>query len=60
MSTGTLRDYVDRAGEEGSGLHPSGYPRGGRALNPRGWLRIDPNFEPLRGNPRFEKLARGK
>ena len=21
-----------------------------------GWLRIDPNFQPLRGNPRFEKL----
>lgn len=25
-----------------------------------GWLRIDPNFDPLRGNSRFEELSRGK
>ena len=24
-----------------------------------GWLRIDPNFEPLRGHPRFQKLVAG-
>jgi tetratricopeptide (TPR) repeat protein len=24
-----------------------------------GWLRIDPNFAPLKGNPRFEKLVAG-
>jgi hypothetical protein len=25
-----------------------------------GWLRIDPTFAPLKGNPRFERLAAGK
>jgi len=25
-----------------------------------GWLRIDPNFDQLRGNPRFERLVKGK
>jgi serine/threonine-protein kinase len=25
-----------------------------------GWLRIDPTFTPLRGNPRFERLVAGK
>ena len=24
------------------------------------WLRIDPNFAPLRGNPRFQRLASGR
>ncbi len=24
-----------------------------------GWLRIDPTFDPLRGNPRFERLVKG-
>jgi eukaryotic-like serine/threonine-protein kinase len=24
-----------------------------------GWLRIDPNFVPLRGNPRFDRLVKG-
>jgi hypothetical protein len=24
-----------------------------------GWLRIDPSFEPLKGNPRFERLLAG-
>ena len=25
-----------------------------------GWLKIDPNFTPLRGNPRFQKLVAGR
>jgi len=25
-----------------------------------GWLRIDPTFAPLKGNPRFERLISGK
>jgi hypothetical protein len=24
-----------------------------------GWLKIDPTFVPLRGNPRFERLVSG-
>ena len=29
------------------------------SLSP-GWLRIDPTFAPLRGNPRFQRLVSGR
>ncbi|HUQ81666.1 MAG TPA: protein kinase, partial [Gemmatimonadaceae bacterium] len=47
-----LADEYDKAIDQLESLLETPY-----YLSP-GWLRIDPTFAPLRGNPRFERLAR--
>jgi hypothetical protein len=33
------------------------FPADARRIVACGWLKIDPNFDPLRKNPRFQKLV---
>ncbi|HEX5387313.1 MAG TPA: protein kinase [Gemmatimonadales bacterium] len=54
-----VRIYILVGEREKAIDHLAGLVKAPYFLSP-GWLRIDPAFDPLRGNPRFEALAAGR
>ncbi len=59
-SPGPLRDpRPDRRGWDGGGVPGTGYEVVKAGNITAGELKVNPNFDPLRKNPRFQKLVAG-